>query len=272
VVNRLTQKPDSAARAKPLFLFFHEYESRYGELTQIVKLEKRMNDLFPEDPQLARFAQRFSTPTFDPTTVRPIISPKVQMKPVMLNMPPAAVVPSAFNSVLPTVEEPAPVPQIPERRPSPPLNSYDLAPALVNSPKRPFADLDDEIAQPRKLARGESPLKGAAGRRLVAARGGAVRPSDGFSHTPVAPTPMPLPREINFLLSIIPSASIFNVHNGTKFIPEEAIALLRALDLSQANLMPPQTHTPVAPPVQPPMGQPMMGYWGPPPPQGYYGH
>jgi len=38
VVSRLTQKPELVSKAKPLYAFFHKYESQYGELSQISKL------------------------------------------------------------------------------------------------------------------------------------------------------------------------------------------------------------------------------------------
>jgi cleavage stimulation factor subunit 3 len=225
-------------------------------LAQITKLEKRMADLYPDDPQLLRFSQRFSTPTFDPTTVLPVISPKTQMKPKL------------FNAVVPTVEEPPPPPQppMPEARPSPSLmNSPRAPPALLhvsNSPKRPFEEADAEAAQPRKLLRGESPLKGAAGRRLDAARRNLARGSESVSGMNISsvPPPQPLPREINFLLNIIPGA---HHYRETRFNPERMVALLREVELSQPNgnaqrQPPPPMATPVAPPP--------MGVWPPPPP------
>lgn len=217
MVGKLTAKPENVHRAKSLFVFFHNYESQFGELAQFTKLEQRMTTLFPEDPQLLRFAQRFAGPTFDPTTVRPIISPRTQMKPVMPN-------------IMPSIEEtlPAIPPQnaavVEQHRLASPglINSPrlgNLIPA-TNSPKRPLEDADDN-AQPRKLIRGESPLKGAAGRRLDAARRNLAS-----GNTPVgaAPGPAPLPREINFLLTIIPSA---HAYKETRFKPEAIVALLR---------------------------------------------
>jgi cleavage stimulation factor subunit 3 len=170
--------------------------------------------LYPEDPQLQRFSTRFSGPTFDPTTVRPIISPRTQMRPVM---------PMVMNSV----EEQHPVmpPQIEQRLASPPvLNSPHLGNLMpvvnTNSPKRPLEDADDG-GQPRKLARGESPaLKGAAGRRLDAAR----RNLATSGNTPVVQGPTPLAREINFLLSIIPPS---HTYRETRFKPEAMVDMLR---------------------------------------------
>lgn len=270
VVNRLTQKPGGAARTKALFAFFHKYESQYGELAQIVKLEKRMSDLFPDDPQFSRFSQRFiadstitPSPPFDPTSVLPIISWKSQMKPVMLN-------------VMPTIEEPpapapAPVmPQVQETQPMPVMNSPRVAEALIpvsNSPKRPFDEVDSELAQPRKILRGESPLKGAAGRRLDAARRNLARASEGSANMAAASQPTPLPREINFLLSIIPGSQSYH---ATRFNPEKLAGLLRVTDVSRDLRQQTQTPAPVQTPT--PVGgyapPPPMNIWGPPPPNG----
>ncbi|KAF2707352.1 hypothetical protein K504DRAFT_458783 [Pleomassaria siparia CBS 279.74] len=253
MVDRLTQNPENVARAKPLFIFFHGYESQFGELAQIVKLEKRMSDLFPEDPLLLRFAQRFSTTSFDPTTIRPIVSPKAQMRPVMLN-------------VMPTVEEaPVPLPaQVQELRavsPPGPIHSPHLAPALLpisHSPKRPFEEVDNELSQPRKMLRserGESPLKGAAGRRLDAARRNQVQSSGGVNNMPVMSMPQPLPREVNFLLGIIPGAQAYR---ETRFSAEKMVALLQNVDFARAQVQQPQMQQPIqAPPPQ------QMG-WGHP--------
>lgn len=223
IVGKVTAKPENIAKAKPLFLFFHEYESQFGELAQITKIEQRMATLFPEDPQLHRFSQRFADPTFDPMTVRPVISPRTQMKPVMPAMP-------GTQNVVNSIEE-QPLPAIPpqvqaqeQRHASPSLlNSPHLNNMLpiTHSPKRPLEDTD-EVVQPRKLARGESPLKGAAGRRLDAAR----RNLAASGSTPVGPPqgPTPIAKEITFLLSIIPPA---HTYRETRFKPEAMVNMLR---------------------------------------------
>lgn len=231
VVTKITAKPENISRAKSLFLFFHDYESQFGELSQVTKLEQRMLTLFPEDPQLRLFSQRFAGPTFDPMTARPIISPRTQMKPVM---------PSIMNSV----EEHQPImpPQIEQQRiASPAMHQSphlgNLLPAVAintNSPKRPLEDAFDD-GGPRKLARGESPaLKGAAGRRLDAARRGLA----ASGNTPVVQGPAPLPRDINFLLGIIPPA---HTYTETRFKPEAMVQILRNL---QGIPDPPQTQPP----------------------------
>ncbi|KAG9202219.1 mRNA 3'-end-processing protein rna14 [Epicoccum nigrum] len=221
IVGKLTAKPENIPRTKPLFLFFHEYEAHFGELAQITKMEQRMATLFPEDPQLQRFSRRFANPIFDPTTVRPIISPRTQMKPVMPAMP----------NIMPSIEEAVPnVPppiQVQEPRIASPatkiVNSPRLAnlPVISNSPKRPLEDAD-ESAPPRKLARGESPLKGAAGRRLDAARRNMA--ASGSTPVGLPQGPTPLPREINFLLGIIPPA---HTYRETRFKPEGMVNMIR---------------------------------------------
>jgi cleavage stimulation factor subunit 3 len=249
MVDRLTQNPDTVARAKPLFVFFHGYESQFGELAQIVKLEKRMGDLFPEDPLLLRFAQRFSTTSFDPTTIRPIVSAKAQMRPAnMPNMP-------NMPNIAPAIEEPpAPPPQQQQiqelQAPPAAINSPHLAPALPvsHSPKRSFDEVEsDLVQQPRKMMRserGESPLKGAAGRRLDAARRN-MQGAHGGSNMPVTQMPQPLPREINFLLGIIPGA---HAYKETRFSAEKLVAVLQSVDITRAQVQPQSQ-------MQPPMQQ-----------------
>jgi cleavage stimulation factor subunit 3 len=221
VVGKITSKPENVQRAKSLFLFFHDYESQFGELAQITKLEQRMATLYPGDPQLQCFSQRFAGPTFDPTATRPIISPRTQMKPVMPSMP------AVTNSV--DDHHHAGPPQMEQRLVSPPLlNSPRLGNLLpsanMNSPKRPLEDSDDGN-QPRKLARGESPaLKGAAGRRLDAVRRNQVT----TGATPAAQGPARLALGINFLLSVMPSAQVY-CNSGTQiFNPSVLVDIIRA--------------------------------------------
>jgi len=222
-VTRLSQKPETAAKAKPLYAFFHDFESRYGELTQIVKLEKRMADLFPDDPALSIFSKRFDDQGFDPTAIRPIISPS-QTRPKAIT----------------GIEASVPVEQ------AQPLQAK-------NSPKRPLPldESDNEIGRPRKLARGESPLKGAAGRRqdqLKRTQQPHVPPH--FDH-PMALPPPPLPANVMFLLSIIPRP---DTYHATKFKPEELVRLIQKTNIptnmSQLQQPPGVRGPPAPPPIQ----------------------
>ncbi|KAK1845208.1 cfia complex component [Colletotrichum chrysophilum] len=193
-VNRLTQKEEKRDQAKALYSYFHKYESQFGELSSIAELEKRMSELWPADSKLAHFASRFSVETFDPIAYRLIISPAVQLRPRML---------------IPVVEQPTSVRQtpmpVPIRQTASPAPQYM---GVTNSPKRAFPGDDyEELNRPRKLARGESPLKGAAGRRLD-----QQRRNQGA----------PLSRDITFFLGILPPAHAYahspdayrlNIHN-----------------------------------------------------------
>ncbi|KAL9103325.1 MAG: hypothetical protein Q9163_001631 [Psora crenata] len=227
VVTRLSQKPETTVKAKPLYAFFHDFESRYGELNQIVKLEKRMSDLFPEDPALSLFSKRFLDDRFDPTAVRPIISPAKQIRP----------------KLTPSNEPNAPAEQ------APPLLS-------VNSPKRPlpFDDSDNDADRPRKIVRGESPLKGTADQRTVH-QTSQQPPPPQFPRPPMPQPylPPPLPRDVTFLLSIIPKAETYR---ATKFEPRELVRLIRETNIP--------THISQLP--QPPAGR-GVPLPAPPPPQ-----
>ena len=220
-VTRFTQKSETNLKAKPLFVFFHQFESRYGELAQIQKLEARMKELYPDDPKLYAFSQRFVSDSFDPTAIRPIISPATQAKP----------------KVMPSIEEPI----LSSRQPSPPAVHIAPPPIASNSPKRPIPldDFEADGNRPRKLARGESPLAGAAGRRLNQVRQGR-QPHEStptiVQTSTFVPPPPPLPRDITFLLSIIPPASTYNT---VPFKVDEMIKLIRDTPIpSSINQLP----------------------------------
>jgi cleavage stimulation factor subunit 3 len=227
-VGKLTTNPATAFRAKPIFAFLHEYESHFGELSQVARLEKRMRDLYPEDAVgLKHFAQRYLSRNFDPTSVRLIVSPS-QTKPA--------------TTVYPTVEGHHSVNN------SPPTKMSDTM--ATNSPKRPLPIDDFEDNQPRKFARGESPLKGAAGRRMNQQQ----RTNGNFQPTPLShvqpPPPPPLPGHLAFLLSIIPKASTYEFR---RFDPSKMVELLRNVQIHDS--------APVRPgPPPPQQGQPWPQY------------
>lgn len=205
------------ARTKPLYAFFHDFESRYGELTQIAKLEKRMSNLFPEDRRLSLFSHRFAQQGFDPTAIRPIVSPATQARP----------------TALPSIEGPPMSQETPPNRFVP----------TTNSPKRPLPleESDTEAGRPRKLARGESPLKGAAGRRLDQQKRNRQPHEVPLYENHALPQALPpplLPRDVLFLLSIIPKPETYH---ATKFKAEEMVRLIRETNIptSTAQLRPP---------------------------------
>ncbi|KAI1111145.1 hypothetical protein F5Y14DRAFT_426389 [Nemania sp. NC0429] len=210
-VKRFKEKPELTPKLKPLFAYFHAYEARYGELAQVQELEKQMAELFPDEPRLSPFAARFATDRFDPITARVIISPAQQMRPK------AAIFPSV-EGVSPSLHgTPQPMAH-PERSPRPQF--LPVNPGNLHSPKRPFQDDADDYNPPRKIARGVSPLKGAAGRRLDQQRRQGGTTASGAA--------MPIPRDITFLLGLIPPADTFHAH---RFKPERMVQLIRETDI-----------------------------------------
>ncbi|KAJ1324230.1 cleavage stimulation factor subunit 3 [Microdochium nivale] len=202
--DKAKDSPEMLAKLKPLYTYFHSYEAKFGELAQIKQLEQEMTELFPFDPSLSHFAARFSTERFNPISTRVIVSPGAQMRPKALIMQsveqPIASIPDSPAPV--AYNEPSPRPQF-------------LQP--THSPKRPYQADEEEYNPPRKMARGVSPLKGAAGRRLDQQR----RAQGGASSQ--AATPLPIPRDITFLLSLIPPASTFT---APRFSPDGMVRLI----------------------------------------------
>jgi len=241
-VSKLAQKPETLGKAKPLYAFFLDFESRYGELTQIVKLEARMRDLFPEDPTLSSFSRRFISKGFDATAIRPIISPATQ-----------------------TRSKPLPVPNI-----EAPTQHQDTPPKafapIGNSPKRPLSldDSDTDGGRPRKIVRGESPLKGAAGRRLDQQKRNRQNDTpqyDGPSIPP--PSPPSLPRDVLFFLSILPKAITYH---GPRYEPAAMVKLLHESYISDhVSKLPPRPGTQGPP-------QHMQSLHHPPPPPRHMAH
>lgn len=181
-VKRMTEKPGSADKARALFSYFHKYESQFGDRAQIVKLEQRMAELYPDDPKLSHFAARYSSTNFDPIAARIIVSAtQMRMKNILPSIEQRG---SAANSPRPSVR------QVNSPRPQ-------FMPS-TNSPKRPLPvdEFEDSLNPPRKMQRGESPLKGAAGRRLDQSR--RVQAA-------------PIARDITFLMGLLPTASNYTV-------------------------------------------------------------
>lgn len=230
-VKRFKEKPELIPRLKPLYTYFHAYEARYGELTQVQELEKQMAELFPDESNLSPFAARFATDRFNPITARVIVSPAQQMRPKM------AIIQSVEDVSPSTRGTPHPPAQA-ERSPRPQF--LPMNPGNVNSPKRPFQnDEVDDYNPPRKIQRGASPLKGAAGRRLDQQRRQGGTAASG--------TTIPIPRDITFLLGLIPPADTFHAH---RFKSERMVQLIRDTDIpsysewrSQNEQQSARTHT-----------------------------
>lgn len=152
-----------------------------------------MAELFPGDPRLNYFTARYSFESFDPVAAPLIISKAVQMRP---------------KQAVRTIEQPI------ISRPDSPLQVRVESPRpqyarATASPKRPLGVDDEELNPPKRLARGVSPLKGAAGRRLDQQR----RNQASALH-----------RDITFLLNILPPA---HTYDGSRLNLPALINLLR---------------------------------------------
>ncbi|EMC99961.1 hypothetical protein BAUCODRAFT_356979 [Baudoinia panamericana UAMH 10762] len=243
---------EKKAKIRPLINYMHEYESQYGDLAAMKKLEARMKDLYPDEPEVSRFAMRFDMPgKFDGMSVQLILSP-AQAKPkttfgaAQQNVPMLAVHGIAGEEAMLRLGRNGP---------------------YMASPKRPLED-DTDADTPRKFMRAESPLKGAAGRRVQGhvptgstsnpvtstGTGGTITVNSGgnsgymtksyvpatspaynaAASAPGNPTAPPaqsqFPGEINYLLSILPPAHSYNV---TVFLPEKVLELLRYTNLNR---------------------------------------
>ena len=229
-------------KVRPLVEFMHRYESDHGDLSQIVRLEKRMKELWPMEPEESRLARRGEVAGWDGVGVQLALSP-VQIRP--LN---------------PQHQGMQGMAQSPPRD-----GGLRLGPQgpYMASPKRALDDSDAETPQ-RKFMRGESPLKGAAGRRLghtvtnssgnngvpnigagASMAGGAggfvtknyVPGSGNVSGAPngmmsAPPPPMPLPRDVNFLLQILPPA---HTYQATPFDSARVVDFMRGVDVEGAR-------------------------------------
>jgi cleavage stimulation factor subunit 3 len=203
----------------------------------MAKLEKRMATLFPSDPQLNRFAHRFESDQpghFDPTRVRPVISMATQARPKQIH-PSIERVPHARSHSVSTQGRSTPQLPGPNQPFSPRLAQASPRPAAASlgnldvphrfSPKRPFPAEFDDALRPQKVARGESPLKGAAGRRLDAAKRRLEQQGQVTTVHPQA-----LPRDVNFFLSILPDSKYCDGLRG-RMKSTAVMAVLRAVNL-----------------------------------------
>ncbi|KAK5953947.1 mRNA 3'-end-processing protein rna14 [Knufia fluminis] len=224
------------AKSKDLFMFFHDYESKYGELPQVVRLESRIRELFPEDPELKQFSARYRTPGFDPMSAHPIVSATQRLPKTTSHA--SIEVNNVVNS---------------------PIQKVIDHITNTNSPKRPLPlDDDDDDGRPQKIARGNSPFMGTQVRKI---------PQPSVPARP--PAPAPLPPAILHLLSILPKSSAYT---DIRFDAVAIQKLIREKHLppptSVSAARPPPTPQVAAPTWPPQYSQgpppPMV-----PPPQGY---
>lgn len=238
----MSRVPEKAQR---IYAFFHGYESNYGDLSQIQKLEAKMTELYskPTDattssPGLELFTTRHSHHSTDPCSYLPIIS-RTQTRP------------KEFFKPIHPVEEPPRTYSPPPMQVTTTMRHASPPPAArISSPKRAAPDTDEERSERvRKIARGDSPiLKGAAGRRLnqlkqKAAknaassdnqRPGSSRDRDrdmdmqSLPPPPLQPPQPQLPDAIINLLSILPPA---DAYHAVRFRPEAMVSLLQNLNI-----------------------------------------
>ncbi|EED19907.1 CFIA complex component Rna14, putative [Talaromyces stipitatus ATCC 10500] len=210
-IRRLASKPENVVKTKPIFTFLHDYESRYGDLGQVINLENRMRELFPDDPTLSQFAHRHTSANFDPIAAQPVISL-------------SQVRPRSMTSLDQQQQQQTSLQGTPTRY-------LDVPP--TGSPKRPFPldDFEDEN-RPRKFARAESPLKGIPARRPDQLKRPTTGQVNGGGQYRPQPSAAPLPRDVVHLLSIIPPASAYN---AGRFSAEKLVDLIRKIDIPSST-------------------------------------
>lgn len=246
---KIIAAPDSSEeqkreRCRPLIAYMHDFESKYGDLAQIHKIEKRMSELYPDEPESSRFSLRLALPTFDAMHAQLILSPtQAQPKPVEQLVAAAATRPAV------SIEGPS----SPRTGAAPEILLGPNGP-YVASPKRPLDGDSDNEGPQRKFMRAESPLKGAAGVRMTSqttgGKGGFATktfvPNNapaGLPQPPLqAPPPMamgppPLPPQIESILRVIPSSTSYIVNGGVKFDAHKMTGLMQNVNVEQARVL-----------------------------------
>jgi cleavage stimulation factor subunit 3 len=223
ILNTASVPPEvQKEKCRPLLGYMHGFESSYGDLAQIHKLEKRMAEMFPLEPEILRFGHRFEIPAFDPLKAQIVVSAtQTRTRPPPGAFPPQQPPPGGFAAMA-----------------SPPSGEMRLGPhgPYIGSPKRGLDDSEADTPS-RKFMRGESPIKGAAGKRIATSGGNmsanvpttntnmnanAGGGSGGFAVKNFVPggsgaqmpasapqQPAPLPRGVTYLLSILPNAASY---------------------------------------------------------------
>jgi cleavage stimulation factor subunit 3 len=242
-VKKIADAPDmpfeqKRQKCRRLLGYMHEHESKYGDLAQIYKVEKRLRELYAEEPDISHFSHRYALPDFDAIDIQLIISP-TQALPRPLQRPPPTAPPPVNNDITNSIEAP----------------EILLGPngPYVASPKRPLDDADEaEAPQPqRKFLRAESPLKGAAGIRIQNSKannahhaasgsigGNSASGAGGFATKTFVPTQTasapPLPPRIESILQMLPNA---NRYDQVKLDPAKLVAFLSGVYVDYGKAM-----------------------------------
>lgn len=248
--NNLTAE-DKKDKCRPLLGYMHSYESNYGELHSIRKIEDRMREMYPDESDVSRFGDRYALPSIDALSLQLFISPsQARHKTAVLAPEPGA--PLIPQAALPSTEDAQSPPESGQLRLGP--NGPYMA-----SPKRGLEDSSDNEGPARKFARGESPLKGAAGRRMQgggaptstapppSSSGGAgsgfmtktyipgqppqqQQPAPTGYTAPAANHPTPLPYSIHNLLSRLPAAKYYG---PAQFDPVKVVEFMQNMNLPE---------------------------------------
>ncbi|KAK3677215.1 mRNA 3'-end-processing protein rna14 [Recurvomyces mirabilis] len=251
-------------KCRVLLSFMHGFESKFGDLAQVKKLENRIKELLPGDEATMQgaeiFTERFDMGGFDPVGVQLVLSPSQIRPKALLPMPPG------LPPLVPGQAMPMGMPPLVAD-----ADGLRLGPngPYMASPKRPYDGEDTDQDTPRKFMRAESPLKGAAGRRAqghvashsasgiavaAAGVGGTLTTSTGSggfmtknfvpNTSPMAqqqPDAMPaaaaappsaLPPQVSLLLQVLPSAASYH---SVLFDPVKMVSLLRTVDVEGAR-------------------------------------
>ncbi|KAK3618224.1 mRNA 3'-end-processing protein rna14 [Elasticomyces elasticus] len=244
--------------------FMHRFESGFGELAAVRRLEGRMRELFPEamerDGGMGLWGSRFEVGGFDALGVQLVLSERqVRAKSlvgvegqVMITMPDGGRVPMPVG--------------MPPGMPALPVMGGEGEGGLRLGPNGPYvaspkrgAESDTEGEGPRKYARTESPGKGGrrggghVGSKSVAeaangnnANGGgggfAVKtfvPGAGATVAPVVAAPPPvftLPEKVQIILQLLPNERAYRGSGpGTVFLADRMVELLRGVDVEGAK-------------------------------------
>ncbi|KAK5716668.1 mRNA 3'-end-processing protein rna14 [Elasticomyces elasticus] len=261
--DKLFEERERKGKVGVLLGFMHRFESAFGELAAVRRLEGRMRELFSEDVGrdggMGLWGSRFEVNGFDALGVQLVLSER-QVRPkrvlegqVMITMPDGGRVPM-------------PVGMPPGMPPLPVVGGEGdgglrLGPngPYVASPKR-GAESDTEGEGPRKFMRTESPGRGGrrgvghVGSKSVAeaangnnANGGGggfavktfVPGSGNAGATTVVEKPaavFALPEKVQIILQLLPNERAYRGSGpGTVFLADRMVELLRGVDVEGAK-------------------------------------
>lgn len=223
------------AKCRPILEYMHEYQSNFGDWNQIHRIEREMAELYPEESDVARFGARNALPNFDAMRLQLLISPSQALPKTTADIAGAAA--ATAQHPYPSIEYPRSPPEGISNN-----NIIRLGPngPYVASPKRALEDVSDSEAPQRKFQRGESPFK--AGHHSNNSGGGGgggagfmtktyVPPHQQASFPPLGPAP--LPSQLHYLLSVLPSAAHYH---ATPFDPHKMVEFLRGVNLGRARI------------------------------------